>query len=147
MDKLGIFQTWSRQSYITLDGEIQQLNTLLTPVMVEKFRKLHCEFHKYPSACSGVLQPNDLSRTHSMMHKMVPSETNMSHNFGRDVQRYVLNKASKLLWKSGERPPEKKISAWARLLGSFKVVAPAAMNHNVVRKGENLFMPYKYHAN
>ena len=137
MDKMGIFNTWSRQSYITLDGEIQQLNTLLTPTMVEKFRALHCEFHKYPSACSGVLQPNDLSRMHSIMHAMVPSAKNMAHSYGQDVQRYVLDTVSNNLWKANERPAQNKIKQWAHLLGSFKVVAPSAMHHDVVRKGQN----------
>jgi hypothetical protein len=126
---------WSSQAYTTLDGESGPLLALFTPTLL-----MHCEetkhyFYKYPSACSLVLQPNDLMRMHQLIHKELPKLKNMKEEAAMLITNYFVNFGAAKLWTAVQRPAKNAVLHFAQLLGAWRVASPKATLPDVLRVG------------
>ena len=126
---------WSSQAYTTLDGESGPLLALLTPTLL-----MHCEetkhyFYKYPSACSLVLQPNDLMRMHQLIHKELTKLKNMKEEAAMCITNYFVNFGAAKLWTDVQRPAKSAVLHFAQLLGAWRVASPKATLPDVLSVG------------
>ena len=135
LDTMGAFSEYSRQAVVTMDGENMQINTVLEPEFIEKAQKQHTVIYKYPSGCSGVLQPNDLMKMHTVFHKNVPKLKMHGNASANGVKQYLRGQLAHRLWPPDHQPSAKKIELFGSLLGGFKLAAPKATAPLLIQSG------------
>ena len=68
LHRMGEIETWSRQGWVSSDGEYQQMMVMVVQEFIDKCIKENTHFVKLPSACSRATQASDMATTHKQGH-------------------------------------------------------------------------------
>lgn len=131
----GISAEWSARAVVTLDGEQQQLDAILKPAFLDRCASESIVFYKFPSACSLVLQPNDLSKMHANLHSQLTQAKNHQAPAADSVKACFISQAKRMWPANVQLPSISKLTSYANLFGAFKVCSYMALRPDVVQKG------------